>query len=122
MHAAAMRRGRTGPSAAPAPVSHSQQSDAVMLLPSLDDSEAPNTMSSTIVVSVVAASVVAASVVAASVVAASVVAASVEASVAASVGVVATTDVLRQHSGLQSLVKQNNNTLIQKHVRSPRKI
>jgi hypothetical protein len=30
-----MRRGKTGPSAAPAPVSHSQQSDAV-LLPSLD--------------------------------------------------------------------------------------
>jgi hypothetical protein len=105
LHAAAMRRGRAGPSAAPAPVSHIQQSDAV-LLPS-----------------VVAASVVAASVVAASVVAASAVVsvvdsavASVVASVAASVGVVATTDVLGQHSGLQSLVKQNNNTLIQKHV------
>jgi hypothetical protein len=99
LHAAAMRRGRAGPSAAPAPVSHSQQSDAVVLLPSLDDSEAPNNMSSTVIVSFVTASVVAASVVAASVVA------SVEASVAASVGVVAT-DVLGQHAGLQSLVKE----------------
>jgi hypothetical protein len=105
-----MRRGRTGPSAAPAPVSHSQHKGAV-LLPSLDDSEAPNNMGPTGVVAGVVsfgAKVIAAVVVS--------VVASVEASVVASVGVVAT-DVLEQHSGLQSLVKQNNNTLIQKHVR-----
>jgi hypothetical protein len=100
-----MSRGRAGPSAAPAPVSHSQHKGAV-LLPSLDDSEAPNNMSSAGVVSF-GAKVIAAVVDSA--------VASVEASVVASVGVVAT-DVLRQHSGLQSLVKQNNNTLIQNLV------
>jgi hypothetical protein len=99
-----MSRGRAGPSAAPAPVSHSQHKGAV-LLPSLDDSEAPNNMISPSVVSElisVVDSVEASAVV--SVVDSAV--ASVVAPVVASVGVVATTDVLVQHSGLQSLVKR----------------
>jgi hypothetical protein len=94
-----MRRGRAGPSAAPAPVSHSQQSDAV-LLPSLDalNIGVGATETATVVLDAGEdASVGSDTGEDASV--------GSDAGEDASVAVVAT-DVLGQHSGLQSLVKR----------------
>jgi hypothetical protein len=110
LHAAAMRRGRTGPSAAPAPVSHIQQSDAV-LLPSLDALNIASGETATVVSDAGEdASVVSDTGEDASVVPDTGEDASVgsDAGEDASVAVVAVdaTDVLGQHSGLQSLVKQ----------------
>ncbi len=118
MHAAAMRRGRAGPSAAPAPVSHSQHKGAV-LLPSLDALNIGATETAPVVLdagedaSVVSDTGEDASVVSDTGEDASVVSDTGEdASVA--VAAVDATDVLRQHSGLQSLVKQKKILLYKK--------